>query len=99
MPFLLRSPLDLGAAIRDRRRVLGLSQQALADRVGVGRQWVVAIERGKERAELGLVLRTLRALDLKLLLDDGVESPSGADAPAFGAAELDALIERHRGPR
>ena len=43
---------DLGLAIRDRRRKLKLSQTELARKAEVGRQWVVAIEQGKSRAEL-----------------------------------------------
>jgi len=62
----IRTPLDLGLIIRQQRRRLGLNQTDLASRVGVGRQWIVAIEHGKARAELGLVLRTLAALDLTL---------------------------------
>ena len=67
----IRTALDLGLVIRDRRRKLELSQTELARKAGVGRQWVVAIERGKSRAELGLVLRTLSALDLPLTIDSG----------------------------
>ncbi len=65
----IRTPLDLGLAIRDRRRKLKLSQSELARKTGVGRQWVVGIEQGKSRAELSLVLRTLAALDLPLTID------------------------------
>ena len=67
----IRTPLDLGLTIRDRRRKLKLSQNELARKAGVGRQWVVAIERGKSRAELGLVLRALAALDLLLTINPG----------------------------
>ena len=67
----VRTSLDLGLVIRDRRRKLDLSQTELAHKAGVGRQWVVAIEHGKSRAELGLVLRTLSALDLRLTIDPG----------------------------
>ena len=76
----IRTPLDLGLVIRDRRRKLKLSETELARKAGVGRQWVVAIEHGKSRAELGLVLRTLSALDLPLTIDPG-ERPlaSGGD--------------------
>ena len=69
----IRSPLDLGLIIRQRRRDLGLNQTDLASRVGVGRQWIVAIEHGKSRAELGLVLRTLAALNLTLDVDGNRE--------------------------
>jgi HTH-type transcriptional regulator / antitoxin HipB len=43
-----------------------LDQKSLAASVGVSRQWIVGIEKGKARAPLGLVLRTLRALGVVL---------------------------------
>jgi HTH-type transcriptional regulator / antitoxin HipB len=64
--MLVRTPADLGAAIRDRRRQLGLDQATLAKRIGVSRQWVIAIEKGRSRAEVGLVLRALDALGIRL---------------------------------
>ncbi|MBX9829043.1 MAG: helix-turn-helix domain-containing protein [Xanthobacteraceae bacterium] len=64
--MLIRTPSDLGAAIRDRRRHLKLDQATLAKRIGVSRQWVIAIERGRSRAELGLVLHALDALGIGL---------------------------------
>jgi HTH-type transcriptional regulator/antitoxin HipB len=70
----LRTPADFGAVIRDRRRKLGLSQQELARRVGAGREWMVALEKGKAGARLSLVLRTLDALGISLIVDQ----PSGA---------------------
>ena len=75
----IRTPLELGLVIRDRRRRLKLSQTELARKAGVGRQWVVAIERGKSRAELGLVLRTLSALGLTLTIDAGQRLPRSTD--------------------
>jgi len=62
----VRTPLDLGALIRDRRKKLGLDQALLAEKAGTSRQWIVAVERGKPRAEIGLLLRTLAALGLSL---------------------------------
>jgi len=66
----LRTPADLGALIRERRRKLGLDQNELARRTGASRQWVVAIERGKPRAEIGLVFRALAALGITLTVVD-----------------------------
>ena len=43
----LRTPADFGAAIREQRRVLDLDQAALARRVGVSRQWIIEVEKGK----------------------------------------------------
>lgn len=62
----IRTPTDLGAVIRDRRKQLGLDQASLAKRIGVSRQWVIGIERGRTRAEVGLVLRTLDILGIRL---------------------------------
>lgn len=85
--MLARTPTDLGLIIRDRRRALGLDQAALARRVGVSRQWIVEMERGKPRAEVGLVLRTLSALGIRLEV-----SASDVDDDA-----IDAVVERARG--
>lgn len=62
----IRTPADLGAVIRDGRTKLGLDQKSLATRVGVSRQWIVEAEKGKPRAEIGLLLRTLGALGITL---------------------------------
>ena len=90
----IRTPLDLGLAIRDRRRRLNLSQTELAHRAGVGRQWVVAIEHGKSRAELGLVLRTLSALDLPLTIDSGDRRPSSRED--ISPVDIDAIVNAAR---
>ena len=44
--MLVRTPVDLGAVIRDRRKQLKLDQATFAKRVGASRQWVIEIERG-----------------------------------------------------
>ena len=67
----IRTPQEIGLAIRERRRKLGLDQEELAARVNVSRQWIIEIEKGKPRAELGLVLRTLNALNLVTSIDTG----------------------------
>jgi HTH-type transcriptional regulator / antitoxin HipB len=89
----VRTPKDIGLVIRERRRELGLDQAELARRVGVSRQWLVEIEGGKARAELGLVLRTLRELDLDAWIGD---MPVSEPHPA-AAIDLNRVIERARG--
>jgi HTH-type transcriptional regulator / antitoxin HipB len=91
----LRTPKDIGALIRQRRHELDLSQLDLADRVGVSRQWIVDVERGKPRAELGLVLRTLDVLDVSLQADDGAKHPPSRAA----GADVDAVVRAARKPR
>lgn len=62
----VRTPSELGALIRDYRMRHNLDQKSLAETVGVSRQWIVNIEKGKAGAPLGLVLRTLGALGIVL---------------------------------
>src|SRR5258708_32141915 len=62
----IRTPADLGALIRDSRTKLGLDQKSLAEKAGVSRQCIVEIEKGKSRASIGLLLRTIGALRIAL---------------------------------
>jgi HTH-type transcriptional regulator/antitoxin HipB len=100
----LRTPSDFGRAVRHRRRALGLDQAELAQSAGVSRQWIVALERGKEGVALALVLRTLRVLDLVLDARPAGQVTSEArtlertDDPAT-AIDIDAIVERAREPR
>ncbi len=94
--MLMRTPVDLGAAIRDHRRRQRLSQQNLAAKIGVSRQWVAAIEKGKGRAAIGLILRALEALGLAVSLapDRPPENrrPDLADTDTM----IDSIIENAR---
>src|SRR5258708_5927424 len=65
----LRTPAEIGALIRDQRRRLKLDQADLAQRIGVSRLWINQIERGKPGASLGLVLRALDAVGVRLMSD------------------------------
>jgi HTH-type transcriptional regulator/antitoxin HipB len=94
----LRTPKDVGALIRQRRLDLGLTQLELAERVGVSRQWIVDVERGKSRAELGLVLRALEALDVRLGADDAAH-PKRIPRSGPAAADIDAIVRAARKPR
>jgi len=62
----IRTPAELGALIRDHRTRLRLDQKSLAEKVGVSRQWIVNVEKGKLGAPIGLVLRTLRVLGIDI---------------------------------
>lgn len=92
--MLIRTARDLGAVIRDHRRRLGLGQQALADRIGVSRQWVVEVEKGKPRAEVGLILRALDALGVTLVLGSDTPEP---DEGGGDVADIDAIVDGARG--
>lgn len=59
---------EIAATVRNRRKDLGLSQAALAERAAVSRKWIYEFEAGKPTAELGLLLRVLDVLELELAL-------------------------------
>ena len=90
--MLIRTPADLGAIIKERRKQLGLGQAEMAQRIGTSRQWVIGIERGRARAELGLVLRALNALDIRLNTETG-KSHKEAPVPAI---DIDAIVSSAR---
>lgn len=92
----IRTPADLGALIRDRRRRLGLGQKSLAEKVGVSRQWIVEVERGKPRAEVSLVLRTLDALGIPLT---GGDAPKTKNKSGPAPIDIDSIIASARGKR
>lgn len=67
----VRTATDLGAFIRERRVKLAMDQSDLAEKAGTSRKWIVEVEQGKPRAEIGLILRTLKALGVSLDLAAG----------------------------
>lgn len=99
--MLLRTPIDIGFAIRDHRRRLGLDQGELAKRVGASRKWLVEVEKGKPRAEIGLLLRTLDALGLRLSIaaDGAVTTDKNAAGVAIPTVDIDRVLDRARDKR
>ncbi len=90
----IRTSSDLGALIRERRIKLGLDQISLAKKAGTSRKWLIEVERGKPRAEIGLILRTLRALGVALTVSDtaaDVPPPARTKAPV-AAVDIDQVI-------
>lgn len=63
---VVRSPVDLGAAVRRRRNRLGLTQAELAEVAGVGKRFLSELERGKSTAEVGRVFRVVQVLGMDL---------------------------------
>ena len=103
--MFIRTPRDLGAAIRDHRRRRGWSQRELAEKVGASRQWVNEVEKGKARTEVGLVLRALDALDVALWLDrddrtideDGSLGVDDIDVGDIDDIDIDDIVDSARG--
>ena len=56
---------EIGEAVRERRKKLGINQQTLADLAGVAVNTVVAIERGEGNPQLATLLTILDTLGLQ----------------------------------
>src|SRR5580692_1653307 len=91
--MLIRTPADLGAVIRDRRKRLKLDQSTLAKRIGASRQWVIEVEHGHPRAELSLVLRALDALGIPLHASSDQGKSHGVVLPAV---DINAIVAKAR---
>jgi y4mF family transcriptional regulator len=68
MTTLIRSAEEFGRAVRERRRSLGLTQEDLAARCGVGKRFIVELETGKATIQLGKALTA--ATEVGLVLAD-----------------------------
>lgn len=62
----IMSPMDIGKAIRAKRKTDGLTQADAAALCGVGTRFLGELERGKETAQIGKILRILKGLGLTL---------------------------------
>ena len=62
----IRSAKAYGEALRERRRQLGLTQEDVATEAGVGRRFVIELERGKPGASLENALRVAALLGLEI---------------------------------
>ncbi len=60
---------QIGAAIRNKRRAIGMRQSELAALSGVGTRFLSDLENGKTTAEIGKALQVLQRLGLDLWLE------------------------------
>lgn len=61
-----QSPIEIGKIVASARRHRQLTQAQLAAALGVTQAWVSQIEKGKDNAQLGKVLRVLSYLGIRL---------------------------------
>src|SRR5678816_3619213 len=99
-------PMDsaLGAAVRIRRRTIGMSQEALAEQCGVSFQQIQKYENGANRISFSRLVQIARALRCRVtdLMDvfDGAEKETTEDLDLLsrmrtpGALELLSAYER-----
>jgi transcriptional regulator with XRE-family HTH domain len=91
-PVQLRRADDIAGLIKARREALGLSQQALADRLTVSRKWVNEIEQGNSNAKLGLVMRALNELGVDLY-GQVSSTETGAKSSPPDEIDIDAIAD------
>ena len=92
----ISTPQDIGQTIRSRRKQLGWDQAKLGDHVGVSRQWIINIEQGKPRAEIGLILRTLHVLDLPVYIGtvSDTETMEERHSSQPTSVDIDDIVDR-----
>ena len=93
----LRNAEQMGMTIRLKRKEKGLSQNRLAELLGVERKWVLRLEAGNPKAEFGLVLKTLDALGLRASLSDE-ERTLSRGARHASTSRLDEVFRRQQRP-
>ena len=71
----IRSAQDLGALARAKREALGLTQQHVADRAKVSREWLVNFESAKVGVSLFRVFDVLQVLQLAVDVSDREPEP------------------------
>jgi len=87
--MFITSVIELGALVRSERKKRNWTQQKLAQQVGVKSLWISQFERGKATAQVGLVLRTLKTLDI-LLQAGNISSDKGQGDPVD--IDLDSIV-------
>ncbi len=70
MNDLARTPRQIGAILRRRRRGLGLSQAELGDKAGVRQATISALESGEQGARLKTVFDVMSVLGVEMVVRD-----------------------------
>ena len=69
--------LRIGAAIRERRKKLGMTLEDLSDLTGRAVSYLSDLERGKPTSHIGKVAAVAEAVGLRLILVDAAADPHG----------------------
>ena len=98
MPVIaIRAAPEFGRAVRERRHALGLTQEDLARRCGVGKRFIVDLEAGKSTIQLGKAFTAAREVGM-VLADTAGQAPAVAvPAPVSTQSDpYDALADLPR---
>ena len=88
-----QSAVEVGRIIAAARRHRKLTQGELARAIGASQAWVSEVERGKDNAQIGKILRTLAYLGVKLqaAVAPWMEKPS--KAASTPSVSLESVLE------
>ncbi len=67
--MIVRTAIELGNALRARRRELRLTQEEISDVIGVNRRVIGELERGKGTVQLRIAMEFARVLGLDIELE------------------------------
>lgn len=97
----IRRPAELGAFIMSVRRARGLSQDELAERLGVSRVWIGQVERGKASPRLDLILRALNELEIMLSVStsDDAQPPQQPTPAPPDLIDIDSIADTNLPPK
>ena len=96
-----KSAIEVGRIIAAARRHRKLTQGELARAIGASQAWVSEVERGKDNAQIGKVLRTLAYLGVTLqtgMTPWAQGKPSKTEPPA-PSVSLESVLESLTVPR
>jgi transcriptional regulator with XRE-family HTH domain len=87
---------EIGAAIRKRRKELGLSQEQLAEKVGVSYQQIQRYENGGSMLNVENIQRIAKALNVAVAaLFETTQTQTVAEPPLTYASSDERLLLRH----
>jgi HTH-type transcriptional regulator / antitoxin HipB len=94
----IKTPAQLGIAIKQRRSELKLDQASLAKKAGISRAWLLEIEKGKPGVSIALLLRVLRSLQLSLFLgaSDEMAKQAAPGSTHVPSVDLNSLLDSLR---
>ena len=91
-----QSAAEIGRIVATARRQRGLTQTELARAAGVTQNWISEIERGKDTAQIGKILRVLSFLGVRLTVGEAPWMAASQRGPAKpSGASLGDILSAH----
>ncbi|MEN8831826.1 MAG: helix-turn-helix transcriptional regulator [Pacificibacter sp.] len=93
----MKHPVDVhvGKRVRHRRWMIGMTQQQLAEKVGIKFQQIQKYETGMNRVSASRLWDISEALDVPVaFFFDGVHASGAEEAPANGSVPADILADK-----